>query len=168
MPNNTPFAERPLSPRQKLFVREFVVSGNATAAARAAGYTERSARTLGHSLRQKPNVARAIAAARGGGPAGAVTQQRVLDEMGRMAFANMLDFAVVDGEGRLALDLRALDRGRAAALKELVIEEVTERDGRSRRTVRLKLADKQGALLKLLPLAPLFPVRPAKDLEAAS
>lgn len=49
-----------LNLRQQRFVDEFVVSGNATQSAIAAGYSERSAPTTGHDLLRNPKVIRAI------------------------------------------------------------------------------------------------------------
>lgn len=49
-----------LTPKQQVFVREYLVDLNATQAAVRAGYSERSAAERGYELRQKPSVAAAI------------------------------------------------------------------------------------------------------------
>lgn len=50
-----------LTPKQREFVRHFLrLGGDATQAAREAGYSEVSASTLGYQLLQKPHVAAAI------------------------------------------------------------------------------------------------------------
>ena len=53
-----------LTEREKRFVAEYVASGNATGAARAAGYAESCAMQYGARLTKKPDVAAAIEAAR--------------------------------------------------------------------------------------------------------
>lgn len=45
-----------LTPKQKKFVLEFLISGNITDAAKKAGYSERSARQIGSLNLTKPNV----------------------------------------------------------------------------------------------------------------
>lgn len=49
-----------LSPKQKAFVAEFLLDLNATAAARRAGYSQRSASSQGHENLKKPEVQTAI------------------------------------------------------------------------------------------------------------
>lgn len=51
-----------LTARQERFVAEYLKSGNATASAKAAGYSEKTAEQLGHQLLKKPSVSAAIAA----------------------------------------------------------------------------------------------------------
>ena len=51
-----------LTLRQAKFVDEFVVCGNAAAAARRAGYRERSARQIGYENLTKPYIQAALAA----------------------------------------------------------------------------------------------------------
>lgn len=51
---------RPLSARQRVFVAEYLKGFNATAAAVAAGYSERSAASIGHENLRKPEIAAEI------------------------------------------------------------------------------------------------------------
>jgi hypothetical protein len=53
----------PLNSRQRRFVEEYLVDGNATAACRRAGYRHLNADVTGPRLRRRPPVAAAIAAA---------------------------------------------------------------------------------------------------------
>ena len=48
--------KKKLTPKQKKFVLEFLISGNITDAAKKAGYSERSARQIGSLNLTKPNV----------------------------------------------------------------------------------------------------------------
>lgn len=54
---------RALTPREKLFVKEYMVDLSLTHAAKRAGFAEKSARGTGHELMQRPHVAAAIEAA---------------------------------------------------------------------------------------------------------
>lgn len=54
---------RALTPREQLFVKEYMVDLSLTNAAKRAGYTPKSARGTGHELMQRPHVAAAIEAA---------------------------------------------------------------------------------------------------------
>lgn len=52
-----------LTPKQRLFVEEYLVDGNATRAAKAAGYSEATAKEIGCQNLKKPAVKAAIDAA---------------------------------------------------------------------------------------------------------
>lgn len=54
---------KPLTPKQQRFVEEYLLDLNASAAARRAGYSERTAFRMGQENMQKPAIAAAIAAA---------------------------------------------------------------------------------------------------------
>lgn len=49
-----------LNPRERLFVLEYIVSRNASEAARQAGYSVKTAGVIGHELLKKPKIARAL------------------------------------------------------------------------------------------------------------
>ena len=49
-----------LTPRQKLFVEEYLVDLNATQAAIRAGYSQKTARSIGQENLTKPDIAKAI------------------------------------------------------------------------------------------------------------
>lgn len=53
---------RALTPKEQLFVREYLVDFNARRAAFAAGYSGRSAKQIGSQVLHRPEVAAAIAA----------------------------------------------------------------------------------------------------------
>lgn len=56
-------AGKKLTPRQAAFIREYLIDLNATQAAIRAGYSERTARKIGHENLTKPDIAAAIAQA---------------------------------------------------------------------------------------------------------
>jgi hypothetical protein len=56
-------ALRPLTPKQQRFVAEYLLDLNAAAAARRAGYSERTADRQGHQNLRKPEIADAVSEA---------------------------------------------------------------------------------------------------------
>lgn len=87
---------RKLTPKQQLFVQEYLIDLNATAAARRAGYSEKNADKIGSELLGKTRVSAAIREAMAEREKRtAITQDRVLNELAAVAFANGADFARV-------------------------------------------------------------------------
>ncbi|MBX3479773.1 MAG: terminase small subunit [Caulobacter sp.] len=145
----SPDSPRPLTAMQQRFVQEYRLDGRASAAARRAGYAPASARWSGYRLLRDPRV-RALLAAdpvrRGSG----YSEYAAVEELGRLAFANVLDFAVVRPDGALEVDLARLERERASAIREVTVVERTAPSGATTRITRLKLADKSLALTRFL------------------
>lgn len=82
----------------------------------------------------------------------AITKQRVLEELARIGFANMLDYMQVGPQGDPVLDFSKLSRDQAAALVEVTVEDFLDgrgEDARQVRRVKFKLADKRQALVDL-------------------
>lgn len=87
---------RKMTPKQERFVQEYMIDLNATAAARRAGYSAKTADRIGPELLGKPWVSEAIQAAMAErSRRTAITQDRVLNELAAVAFANGADFARV-------------------------------------------------------------------------
>ncbi|MDB5469370.1 MAG: hypothetical protein JWR84_930 [Caulobacter sp.] len=142
---------RRLTHRQERFIEEYLIDGVAGAAARRAGYSAGSAYATGSTLLTQPHIQAALKAARGRAVRDPMDEDTALEELARLAYANLLDYAVVGADGSFELDVRRLDRKAATAIKEVVIEErPAGRDGGVHRTVRFKLADKQQALVRLI------------------
>lgn len=79
----------------------------------------------------------------------AVTRDNVLNEIAKLAFANLADFIVLDEDGNPATDLSGLTNEQFAALQECTIETHTEGKGdaaREVKSVKIKLAPKIAAL----------------------
>ena len=135
-------SSRPLTVKQAKFVSEYLVDLNARQAAIRAGYSKRSAAVIGHENLNKPYIASAIAVAVARREKRTeITQDRVLLEYARIAFADM-DTYVTWGPGGVTLNESSeLPVGASAAVSE-VTESVTEKGN----TVRFKLHDKQAAL----------------------
>lgn len=91
MPKQT--ATKKLNPRQKAFARQYVTDHNATRAAKAAGYSEKSAHTQAHDLLKNPKVIAEIARLETESHAGLkITKEMIL--------AGLLKIATVGAEER--------------------------------------------------------------------
>ena len=110
-----------MTPKRRIFVREYLVDLNATQAAIRAGFARRSARQYGSHLLRRPDVAQAVArelAVRE--QRNLVTADRIVKELARISFANMLNYAHWGpGEMSLRPDHEISDDD-AAAIAELV------------------------------------------------
>lgn len=79
-------SQKKLSSRQQKFIAEYAVSGDAEAAARAAGYAERTVRSAQTRLLSRPEILRAVELARGDAEAAdAVTRQWVVARLKEVA-----------------------------------------------------------------------------------
>lgn len=134
-----------LTPRQARFVAEYLVDLNATQAARRAGYSEHTAQQQGTRLLSNALVRSAIERAKAERSTRLeVTQDRVVLELARLAFADARDYFEWGPEGVKVKPSSDLSDDQAAAVAE-VSQTVTAEGG----TIRVKLADKQAALTLL-------------------
>ncbi len=147
--------KRELTPKQQLFVQEYLVDLNATQAAIRAGYSAKNADKIASQLLGKNRVAEAVAQAmarrfrRTG-----ISAERVLEELALVAFADLGDFVEFGPEGIVVKSTEQLDPRVRRALAE-----VSERRAKHGRTVAFKLHDKVTALTKLGQHLGLFPDR---------
>jgi phage terminase small subunit len=138
-----------LNPRQERFVEEYLVDLNATRAADRAGYRHpdvQGPRLLGHV-----GVATAIQARRARlSKKLEVTQERVLQELARIAFADVRDLFTWDEERSCYVPSANLTDDQAAAVAAVEAEttRTTNADGVTETKIKLKLKtyDKKGAL----------------------
>lgn len=87
----------------------------------------------------------------------AITKEKVLDELARIAFSNMMDYVRVAPDGLPYCDFSAVDRDKGVAIQEVHVEvgAVSEVGADGERTIvqvrkaRFKLADKRAALVDL-------------------
>ncbi|MGR9076247.1 terminase small subunit [Rhizobium leguminosarum] len=142
-----------LSEKQKRFVAEYLIDLNATQAAIRAGYSAKTAQQQGSRLlsnvvvqeelaRQQSKVAERLE----------ITKERIVDELAKIGFANMLDYMRAGPDGDPYLDFSGLTRDQAAALSEVTVEDFKDgrgEDARDVRRVKFKLHDKKGALVDL-------------------
>jgi phage terminase small subunit len=79
----------------------------------------------------------------------ALTKENVLEELGRLGFANMTDFVVLQANGTPQFDFSGLSREQSAAIQEMTIDTYVDgagEDGLTVRSVKVKLAPKINAL----------------------
>ena len=131
-----------LTPKQELFAQEYIIDLNATAAATRAGYSAKTAHTIGWENLQKPEVsARISELMQSRSKRTEITQDRVLEELARVGFVRISD--VVDLEtGRIRAGVTDDDIAAVSAVKVKSIPsedgEIVERE--------VKLSDKLRAL----------------------
>lgn len=137
-----------LTPKQQRFVTEYLIDLNATQAAIRAGYSEKTAYSIGHENLSKPEIQAALASAQKEAFESAkVTPERVLKEYSRLAFLDIRKALTDDGTLK---PIHELDDDTAAAIAGLEVEELWEGKGEGRehigRVKKIKLSDKKGAL----------------------
>ncbi len=142
---------RKLTPKQARFVEEYPIDLNATAAAKRAGYSERTAKETGYENLTKPHVLAAIVAKlQDRSDRTEVRADNVLREVAALAFADVHTFYDWDEDGPTLKDVSELPEGATRSVRGVKVREVFGKDGDTvGRTVELTLHDK-GAQLKLL------------------
>jgi phage terminase small subunit len=144
-----------LTAKQERFVAEYLIDLNATQAATRAGYSAKTAHSVGHENLKKPEIAHAIQEAKAKrSDRTEITQDRVLQELARIGFADIRKAVAwgsapdgaIDDEGSPAqypVELKPsteVDDETAAAISEVAL---------TQNGVKLKMHDKLSALDKL-------------------
>ena len=139
-------SRRPRSPtgfteRQLAFIREYLVDLKPAEAARRAGYSAASADRIAYALlHENPAVSARVEEAKARrAEKKRVTADRVLEELGCMAFANIRDYIDWGPKGMELRDKSLLDADETAAIADIAP------NGNGKLT-RLKLYDKLAAL----------------------
>jgi phage terminase small subunit len=108
--------------------------------------SRRAAETSRSEFLKKPGFSARLAELAEAAAQGVVmTAREVLEELSRIARANMADYMRVDPQGDPVLDFSQLTRDQAAALAEVTVEDFLDgrgEDAREVRKVKFKLADK--------------------------
>lgn len=134
-----------LTPKQQLFVSEYLVDLNATQAAVRAGYSAKTARQIGEENLTKPVIAQAVADALAKRAARVqVTADEVLRELKRIAFMDPRRVLSWGPDGVVVRDSSELSTDDAACVAE-ASQTVTKDGG----TIKVKLASKLDALDKI-------------------
>lgn len=117
---------RKLNPKQTRFVAEYLVDLNAAQAAIRAGYSQKTARHIGNRLLTNVHVAEAVRAGQMAREKRThITQDRVLQELARLAFFDIRQLYHADGRLKAPHEL---DDDTAAAVAQL--ESIEEYAGR--------------------------------------
>lgn len=137
-------ADRPLTPKQAVFVAEYLKDLNATQAAIRAGYSPKTAEQQGPRLLGYVGIQAAIRAGQADrSKRTGITQDRVLAEAALLAFSDLTHY-VVDDAGEVKLTIDAPD-GAMRAISSIKRKKVT-RGEESWFEVEIRLWDKPGVL----------------------
>jgi phage terminase small subunit len=142
-----------LTLKQERFIEEYLIDLNATQAAIRAGYSEKTARSQGQRLLTNVDIQEAIQKAMNKrSKRTEITQDRVLQELAKVAFADIKDFVSFrtektvmdyDSEGEpVAAYSHVIDLKNSDEIDGAVISEVSLKDGQ----LKFKLHDKMKAL----------------------
>jgi phage terminase small subunit len=147
---STPGRKPGITPKMQRFIEQYLVEPNATKAALIAGYSPRSAFATGYDLTKKPLVREQIAMAnKARSKKYAITADKVLAEMAKLAFTSLDDFMVLHPNGDAEINFRRSGPNERAALSEITQDVYTEGRGpfsqRLRKT-KIKQHDKMRAL----------------------
>lgn len=129
-----------LTERQRLFAYEYLKDLNGTQAAIRAGYKPSNAKSQASNLLKHPAVRAIVDRGRADKQQHLeITQERILEELARIAFAKIGDYISIDNSGHIIIKPGTIDgdAGRPVA-------EVT--DGGDTGKLRFKLHDKHKAL----------------------
>lgn len=111
-----------LTKKQKLFVEEYLIDLNATQAAIRAGYSEKTAKNIGCENLAKPNIQREIQKRmKARGQRTEITQDRVLQELAKIGFADVTDFVTIENrmvQVKSTAEMPADKMGAIAGIKE--------------------------------------------------
>lgn len=132
-----------LNAKRDRFCLEYLRDLDAAAAYRRAGYSAKGAKQSARYLLTIPGISARIQALQDErAHRTRLNLDAVVAELALLAFSNALDYAEITPDGSAKVDLGDLTREQAAAITEIVT--TTSPDGG--RTVKIKLADKKGAL----------------------
>lgn len=141
---------RTLTDMQRVFIDEYLIDLDATNAAIRAGYSPRSAGSLGYQLRHMPHIAAyidialAVRSKRTG-----ISADRVLRELARMALADISDLVTIDREGDVRIrNLDNVEKDDTAAIHKIKTKRIPTAFGDGIE-VSIEIHDKVGPL-KLL------------------
>ena len=139
-----------LTKKQDLFVKEFLIDLNATQAAIRAGYSaKRAVRSGGKTCENLRLQLRFGTPWTIELPGLEITADAVLQEIAKLAFANIGDFIQIQQDGSAYVNLSDVNRDQLAALTEIHVDEYTDGrgdDARDVKRVKIKMADKKGNL----------------------
>jgi phage terminase small subunit len=147
------------TPMQRLFIEAYLVSKNITKAAIAAGCKERSAHAVGwkwfNTAEIRAEIDRRMAATL---DRYAITSERIIRELAKIAFANIGDFIEVQADGSLVVDFGTATREQMASLKSIEIDErMIDGAAPGVRKVKISMSDKRQALMDLAKIARMLP-----------
>ncbi|MBV7408755.1 terminase small subunit [Maritimibacter sp. DP1N21-5] len=145
-----------LTEKQARFVDEYLIDLDGKNAAVRAGYAEKHAASQASAMLKQPHIIKHLNARRAArNERVEVSQDRVLMEIARVAFANYRQFIRIANDGLPYFDFSTIgeDAEIMAAVAEITVEEFTlgrGDDAREAIRTKVKLHDKLSALDKLM------------------
>jgi len=146
--------------RHEIFAQEVAKGATYEDAHVSAGYKRNASNAS--ALSRRPDISTRITELRSLGASRAitatgVTKERIVSELIKLGFSNILDYMKINADGLPYCDFSAITRDQAAAIQEVNIEVATvyeynakgERTAVPVRRVRFKLADKRAALIEM-------------------
>lgn len=157
-----------MNARQHRFVAEYVISLNASDAARRAGYSERTAGSIGHDNLKNPEIAAAIIATNAErARAASIDAARVLKEYVALAFNDLRDIFVELPDGGLRVrPVSEWPEGIGHALASVKVKQTLEKeDGKFKpmELLEFKLHSKTEALKVLAEVTKVIDAAPGSD-----
>lgn len=141
-----PAPEIILSAKHARFVAEYLIDGNAAAAARRIGSSAKRADQAGYEYLSKPEIAAAVKAGQAQQlETAGITKERLLQELGAVALVNGRDYWNADGTVKAPWTLTEA-QGAALAGFEVLIKNAKAGDGITDTVHKFKLWDKVRAL----------------------
>jgi phage terminase small subunit len=139
-----------LNPKQKKFVKEYLLDLNATQAAIRAGYSRRTAGEIGHEHLKKPEIKRAIQKAMDKRAKRLeISQDRILEELAILAYSDLKHYLDIDPDtGAIrAKGFENMPENASRALKAIKEDRVIKEDADGHKVtifdkVRFELHDK--------------------------
>lgn len=145
--------------KQARFVEEYIADLNGKQAAIRAGYSLKTAEVQASRLLSFAKVRMAIKAAmQARSRRTGITADRVVLELAELAFSNIFDFLEVHADGSVSVDLSRVNRDRAAAVHDIVVQERPKDEGPRGKLTQIKLCDKLKALDMLARHLGMFPL----------
>jgi phage terminase small subunit len=139
-----------LSLRYQRFVAEYLIDGNGTRSAIAAGFAKIGAHVTASRLLRYPKIQAAMAEAREKlTKKYDLSRERIATELAKCGYANMEDYYRKTKDGDPYLDWSNLTRDQAAALSEVTVEDFIDGRGKEARAVKrvkFRMVDKRAAL----------------------
>lgn len=137
-----------LTAKQAAFVAEYLIDLNATQAAIRAGYSTKTAKSIGDENLSKPDVAAAVAEAiQARAKRTEITADRVLKELARIGFADVRRIFGDDGlQNPVDMDD---DTAAAIASVEVIVRRTPGDEKHVEHVHKIKMNDKLGALTQI-------------------
>lgn len=130
-----------MTPKQERFIAEYLIDLNATQAAIRAGYSQKTAASIGEENLRKPEIAQAVAKGTQAQLAKAeLTAQMVKDRLAALAFVDPRKFFNADGTIKPITELDA-DTAAAVAQFEVIKKNAEAGDGHMDTVHKVRLVD---------------------------